>query len=137
MHEDSWPDNELELLKYCPVCGSRERELLHTGLRDRVFGVAPGDWTLHRCLECQSAYLDPRPTLATIGQAYTNYYTHQTNDHPIVRRIAAANQPPMVMECGWVLRLSEAADGCSCDNFCLHTRSCSSVHYTGLSALRT
>lgn len=89
MRKNSWPDNELELLKYCPVCGSRERELLHTGLKDRVFGVAPGDWTLHRCLECQSAYLDPRPTTANIGRAYTNYYTHQANYHPIVRRIGA------------------------------------------------
>lgn len=89
MRKDSWPDSELEFLKCCPVCGSCERELLHAGLRDLVFGVAPGAWTLHRCLGCQSAYLDPRPTPASMGRAYTNYYTHQANDHPIVRRIGA------------------------------------------------
>jgi 2-polyprenyl-3-methyl-5-hydroxy-6-metoxy-1,4-benzoquinol methylase len=84
---DFWPDNELELLGHCPVCRSKQRELLHAGLRDRAFRVAPGAWTLYRCLGCQSGYLDPRPTVDSIGRAYTNYYTHQTNDHPIVRRI--------------------------------------------------
>ena len=86
---DFWPVTELEFLGYCPICGSRQREVLHIELRDRVFGVAPGVWTLHRCFGCRSAYLDPRPTIESIGRAYINYYTHQTNDHPIVRRIGA------------------------------------------------
>jgi len=86
---DFWPVTELEFLGYCPICGSKQREVLHIGLRDHVFGVAPGVWTLHRCFECRSAYLDPRPTVESIGRAYINYYTHQANDHPIVRRIGA------------------------------------------------
>lgn len=30
-----------------------------------------------RCEECRVAYLDPRPTEASIGRAYSDYYTHQ------------------------------------------------------------
>jgi 2-polyprenyl-3-methyl-5-hydroxy-6-metoxy-1,4-benzoquinol methylase len=51
-----------------------------------VFGVAPGNWALYRCANCESAWLDPRPTRETIGMAYTGYYTHEQNYHPIVRR---------------------------------------------------
>ena len=31
---------------------------------------------MQRCLSCGSGYLDPRPNLATIGEAYRDYYTH-------------------------------------------------------------
>lgn len=33
---------------------------------------------MQRCETCESAYLDPRPTPATIGDAYARYYTHTT-----------------------------------------------------------
>ena len=71
-----WPADGLERVGSCPVCGGGERRTLHTGLRDRVFGSAPGTWTLERCLGCGSALLDPRPTPDTIGLAYASYYTH-------------------------------------------------------------
>jgi SAM-dependent methyltransferase len=51
--------------------------MLYAGLRDRAFRAAPGSWTLVRCQDCRSAYLDPRPTPATIGLAYRSYYTHR------------------------------------------------------------
>lgn len=72
-----WPEEGLEHLGRCPVCGSGERELLHEALKDEVFFCAPGYWTMWRCEGCRSGYLDPRPTVATIGQAYGNYYTHR------------------------------------------------------------
>lgn len=72
-----WPEGGLEHLGCCPVCGSEERSVLHADLVDEVFRVAPGQWTLWRCAVCECGYLDPRPTPATIGQAYKNYYTHQ------------------------------------------------------------
>ncbi len=71
-----WPDEDLEAVSECPVCGSERREVLHRGLIDRVFFCAPGVWDLYRCLACTSAYLDPRPTLASIGRAYSRYFTH-------------------------------------------------------------
>lgn len=71
-----WPENELESVPACPVCGSAERAVLHEKLIDNVFFVAPGKWTLHRCIQCSSAYLDPRPSPESIGKAYGTYYTH-------------------------------------------------------------
>lgn len=71
-----WPDSELETVVQCPVCGAGIRELLLDELVDNVFFVANGKWTLHRCLNCRSAYLDPRPTRSSIGRAYGFYYTH-------------------------------------------------------------
>ncbi len=72
----SWPAGGLEVVATCPVCGEGERELAHAGVRDRVFACAPGEWNLYRCLACGSGFLDPRPTVATIGLAYASYFTH-------------------------------------------------------------
>lgn len=71
-----WPQVDLETVEHCPVCDSRERTLLHQGLTDRVFFCAAGAWDLFRCSDCGSAYLDPRPTPASVGRAYAHYYTH-------------------------------------------------------------
>jgi SAM-dependent methyltransferase len=71
-----WPADGLERVAECPACGATGRRTLHTGLTDRVFGSAPGAWTLMRCDACASAYLDPRPTPGTLGLAYATYYTH-------------------------------------------------------------
>ncbi len=48
---------------------------MFSGLRDFAFAAAPGEWTMWRCA-CGIAYLDPRPTLSSIGTAYSRYYTH-------------------------------------------------------------
>ncbi len=82
-----WPPEELEKVPLCPVCGSADRALLHGELTDRVFRVAPGKWSLYRCLMCRSAWLDPRPTPESLGMAYASYYTHDASDHPVVRRL--------------------------------------------------
>ncbi|MCI5149055.1 MAG: class I SAM-dependent methyltransferase [Candidatus Electrothrix sp. MAN1_4] len=71
-----WPCDELESVSSCPVCTSEERGILYSNLVDNVFFVAPGKWTMWQCKKCKSAYLDPRPNQASIGQAYKNYYTH-------------------------------------------------------------
>lgn len=74
----AWPADELERVPACPICGGVERTVLHEGLVDNVFRVAPGRWTLYSCVQCSSAYLDPRPSLASIEMAYGTYYTHVT-----------------------------------------------------------
>ena len=73
---DIWRADGLEAVPDCPVCGATGRVTLYSGLRDRAFRTAPGEWTLVRCTGCNSAFLDPRPTSATIGLAYGAYYTH-------------------------------------------------------------
>lgn len=81
-----WPADDLEFVPNCPVCASTQRGLLYQDLTDRVFCVADGSWNLYRCAQCACAYLDPRPTPQSIGRAYAGYYTHDAEDHPIVRR---------------------------------------------------
>ena len=67
---------QTEHVDVCPVCTEDRREVLYEGLVDRLYG-APGSWRLIRCSACGSAYLDPRPTSASIGAAYDTYYTHE------------------------------------------------------------
>lgn len=75
-----WPAEGLEVVARCPVCLSDRRRLLYSGLRDRVFFCAMGEWNLQECQSCRSAYLDPRPTPDTIHMAYQTYYTHLKTD---------------------------------------------------------
>jgi SAM-dependent methyltransferase len=65
----------------CPVCGAVDRRVLYSGMKDRLFG-APGEWTLKKCLRCETAFLDPRPTLEDLGKAYATYYTHSAPIQP-------------------------------------------------------
>jgi SAM-dependent methyltransferase len=51
--------------------------LLYDNLRDKIFFSAPGVWKMWRCGSCEVGYLDPRPTIESIGRAYANYYTHE------------------------------------------------------------
>ena len=60
----------------CPICGCEERTMLFDGLMDRMFFVAPGEWTMWMCGACKAAYLDPRPSEDSIASAYEKYYTH-------------------------------------------------------------
>jgi len=91
MTED-WPADGLERVVQCPVCGSRERHLLYGGLTDRVFRCAPGHWDLYQCEGCRSAYLDPRPTRATIGIAYSTYFTHKINSKADIEGLGLARR---------------------------------------------
>ena len=76
-----WPQEDLEALGECPLCGSHSRALLHSDMADRLFGT-PGRWTLWRCGDCHSAYLDPRPDRGSIGRAYETYVTHESPTAP-------------------------------------------------------
>jgi 2-polyprenyl-3-methyl-5-hydroxy-6-metoxy-1,4-benzoquinol methylase len=89
---EMWAPDELEGVDACPACGGPRREQLYTELHDRVSSV-PGEWTLQRCLACESAYLDPRPTEASIGRAYTaDYPTHTLPTRPFKRDRLARKQ---------------------------------------------
>jgi 2-polyprenyl-3-methyl-5-hydroxy-6-metoxy-1,4-benzoquinol methylase len=71
---EEWPLAQLERVPSCPICGATTRSVLHEGLEDRIFFAAPGRWRLERCGSCGCAYLDPRPTRASIGAAYRRYF---------------------------------------------------------------
>lgn len=76
----TWPAEDLEHLGACPVCASTHRAILFDALTDLSYGVAPGSWQLWQCGGCTAAYLDPRPSEASIGRAYGRYYTHEHSD---------------------------------------------------------
>ena len=80
---EEWPESELERVLNCPVCCGISRRVIQEDLIDNVFLTAPGKWILQQCMQCQSAYLDPRPTEVSIGKAYGNYYTHAVNSNQI------------------------------------------------------
>ena len=71
-----WREGELENCYACPACGGQAVQSLHAGVSDRTFRSAPGTWTIWRCEECGTGYLNPRPTAAAITRAYESYYTH-------------------------------------------------------------
>jgi 2-polyprenyl-3-methyl-5-hydroxy-6-metoxy-1,4-benzoquinol methylase len=72
-----WPEDWLESVAACLVCGHRDRTLLYGELEDKVFFSAPGKWNLHTCDRCGAVFLDPRPTRAAMAHAYRSYYTHE------------------------------------------------------------
>lgn len=74
--ESSWDAADLEKVDACPVCGSAGAALVHDAVEDWAFQSAPGRWRYWQCAVCQSLYLNPRPTRASIGRAYATYYTH-------------------------------------------------------------
>lgn len=80
--DGEWPAGGLETVGACPVCGGTATSAFYSGLHDRAFRSAPGSWTLVRCGDCRSGYLDPRPTRETIGLAYRSYYTHGSTTAP-------------------------------------------------------
>jgi SAM-dependent methyltransferase len=69
-----WPADQLERVERCPACLGTSRRLLYADLTDRSYRSAPGRWSLHRCVDCSCAYLDPRPDEATLPLAYRTYY---------------------------------------------------------------
>ena len=76
--DQAWPEEGLERVEACPYCGSDQRTLAYKDVQDWSFFCAPGKWDYWDCADCQSLYLDPRPTRSTIGAAYAKYYTHST-----------------------------------------------------------
>jgi 2-polyprenyl-3-methyl-5-hydroxy-6-metoxy-1,4-benzoquinol methylase len=90
--DQAWPQEDLERVEVCPYCGSKERKLAYADVQDWTFYCAPGKWTYWDCTACEALYLDPRPTKASIGAAYGNYYTHTHVDqlsfvHKLKQRI--------------------------------------------------
>ena len=71
-----WPEADLESVRLCPYCGSQERSLVYKDVQDWTFYCANGKWNYWECSNCQSLYLNPRPTQSTIGTAYAKYHTH-------------------------------------------------------------
>lgn len=72
--ERATPTIETEQQATCPLCGTHG-DVVYENMRDRLFGV-PGVWGSRECPSCEALWLDPRPTRASIGEAYRTYVTH-------------------------------------------------------------
>jgi 2-polyprenyl-3-methyl-5-hydroxy-6-metoxy-1,4-benzoquinol methylase len=72
----TWPPADLESVNECPFCGEKERSLACDEVQDWAFHTAPGKWQYWRCQSCYALYLNSRPTVESIGRAYSTYYTH-------------------------------------------------------------
>ena len=78
--QNVWPPQDLAPQPSCPACGGSRAQTFLDGLTDKVFSAAPGQWRMKQCQACQSLFLDPRPSEASIGRAYSAYYTHAAPD---------------------------------------------------------
>ena len=78
--QHDWPKEDLQFINGCPICASQKRSVLSDQLVDNVYFCSPGKWSLWRCGNCSCAYLNPRPSEASIYRAYGNYATHQYAD---------------------------------------------------------
>ena len=82
-----WPATALEHVDACPYCASVDRDLAYSETQDWTFESAPGRWSYWRCLQCSALYLNPRPTVPSIGQAYARYYTHNAGSLSLWARL--------------------------------------------------
>jgi 2-polyprenyl-3-methyl-5-hydroxy-6-metoxy-1,4-benzoquinol methylase len=78
-----WAQEYTEQVHLCPVCANHVSGILFSNLIDNTFFTATGRWKLHQCSNCNTAYLNPRPTKETIYKAYENYYTHKDGERQI------------------------------------------------------
>lgn len=85
----------------CRECSGRGR-LVHSGLRDRHFGVE-GEWRILACPDCERFWLDPPPADGgEVARLYDDYYTH-ASDAGDERSEAAAVAAPRGFE-PWLKR---------------------------------
>ena len=88
--DQPWPAADLEAVPACPACGGLLKTKAFAEIKDWAFQAAPGSWDFWRCGNCQSLYLDPRPTEKSIGRAYQHYYTHANLISPAVEAAQTA-----------------------------------------------
>jgi SAM-dependent methyltransferase len=79
----------------CDLCGSTSTRLLYK-LKDFRFRVDETRWNVVQCRSCRLGYLNPRPTVAEIGQYYpTRYYrTRGTAEERYRRQARYVQRPP-------------------------------------------
>ena len=85
--DQAWPSDELENVDACPYCAATDRTLAYKDVQDWSFYGAAGKWSYWNCSACEALYLNPRPTEASIGKAYTTYYTHSAGGESLFQRL--------------------------------------------------
>jgi SAM-dependent methyltransferase len=75
---------QLESVSKCPVCNSDGSVILE-GCHDSICEI-PGTWSFKQCHQCQSFWIDPRPTKEMIPSLYPKYYTHAEPSTPLLHK---------------------------------------------------
>lgn len=78
-----WSRGDLERVESCPACGSAARTGKELTCADHRTPLRDERWSLHRCTDCRSLYLDPRPDMASLPKAYEVYYTHNEESEQV------------------------------------------------------
>jgi SAM-dependent methyltransferase len=65
----------------CRCCGSSQRRVLETGLRDIEEG-APGEYDIAKCETCGLVYLSRSPDAASLSACYPDDYYTRSEKHP-------------------------------------------------------
>jgi len=63
----------------CPICGASSAGRFAVA-SDRLFGIAPGSFHLHRCLSCGCIFQHPLPEPATLTSFYPQEYWWAENE---------------------------------------------------------
>ncbi|QDE38789.1 class I SAM-dependent methyltransferase [Luteibacter pinisoli] len=72
----TWRGGAAEAVRSCPACGAVERSPHAGAVFDHLRPADDDLWTFWKCDACASLYPDPRPSMDSIGAAYSDYYTH-------------------------------------------------------------
>lgn len=75
----NWSEECLEVVSFCPVCYSSDCRLIYNNLTDNLNNSLFMQWAMFQCHNCNSAYLNPRPTQSSNINAYSNYHTKKNN----------------------------------------------------------
>lgn len=74
-----------EEIKYCPMCGGTGKYVFPDCVYYN-FGTE-GCWSIKRCLDCKSLFLDPSPLRGEIPELYlNNYFTHEDIESDTLNR---------------------------------------------------
>jgi len=91
-----WLSENLETVSACPCCGSSDFEKIYGDLDDITFHNTSGPFSMMQCSACAAGFLNPRPTPASIGAAYENYYTHSVDAETPRKRSALGHLRHMI-----------------------------------------
>ena len=74
-----WPEDRLEIVNNCPVCGCSHSQAAEKELVDLISSAPTTGWQINICKICKSGFLFKRPMGAYIQDAYHGYHTHTVN----------------------------------------------------------
>ncbi len=63
----------------CPLCGSSDRRVQQSGVRDADYGTTEQRFTYVRCAGCDLVYLDARPRADELSRAYPKSYAQHAS----------------------------------------------------------